>query len=243
VPDRFGPAHYHRAHDLFGPRYRSTRAPPVTTVAILGGTGPQGRGLGRRFAVAGHRVILGSRNAERAAETASTYAEVGHVTGAGNREAAAQAELVVVAVPYEGHAELLGSLRAELAGKIVVDCVNPLGFDKQGPFPLDVPACSAAQEAQQVLPDSTVIAAFHHVSAVHLDDPDVDHIQGDVLVLGEDREAVATVCALAEAIPGARGIYAGRLRNAGQIEALTANLIAINRRYKAHAGLLITDLP
>ncbi|MET0694689.1 MAG: NADPH-dependent F420 reductase [Propionibacteriaceae bacterium] len=215
----------------------------MTTVGILGGTGPQGRGLARRFAAAGHRVILGSRSAERAGEAAAAYAEVGDVSGAANPEAAAQAELVIVAVPYEGHADLLRSLSAELAGKIVVDCVNPLGFDKQGPFALQIEAGSAAQEAQQVLPDSTVVAAFHHVSAIHLDDPTVDHIDGDVLVLGEDREAIATVCALAEAIPGARGIYAGRLRNAGQIEALTANLIAINRRYKAHAGLTITDLP
>ncbi len=129
------------------------------------------------------------------------------------------------------------SLATELAGKIVVDCVNPLGFDKQGPFPLQVAAGSAAQEAQQILPDSTVIAAFHHVSAVLLDDPDIDHLEGDVLVLGEDRDAVQQVCDLATAIPGARGIYAGRLRNAGQVEALTANLIAINRRYKAHSSI------
>ena len=192
--------------------------------------------------MAGHQVVLGSRDADRAASVAADYAEAGQVSGAANATAA-QAELVIVAVPYEGHAALLESLVGELAGKIVVSCVNPLGFDKQGPFPLAVEAGSAAQEAQQLLPDSTVIAAFHHVSAVHLDDPAVETIEGDVLVLGEDRAAVEVVCELAEAIPGARGIYAGRLRNAGQVEALTANLIAINRRYKAHAGLRVTDLP
>jgi 8-hydroxy-5-deazaflavin:NADPH oxidoreductase len=165
----------------------------------------------------------------------------GSVTG-GSNSAAATAELVIVAVPYEGHADLLLSLATELTGKIVVDCVNPLGFDHRGPFPLRVAAGSAAQEAQQLLPESTVIAAFHHVSAVLLDDPTVDHLGDDVLVLGEDREAVAVVCELATAIPGARGIYAGRLRNAGQVEALTANLIAINRRYKTHAGLAITGV-
>ena len=145
-------------------------------------------------------------------------------------------------MPYAGHAELLGTLTEELAGKIVVDSVNPIGFDKQGPYPLPVPAGSAAQEAQQLLPRSTVIGAFHHVSAVLLDDPDIETIAGDVLVLGEDRAAVEVVCELATAIPGARGIYAGRLRNAGQVETFTANLIAINRRYKAHAGISITDL-
>lgn len=211
-------------------------------VGILGGTGPQGRGLTRRFAAAGHQVVIGSRSAERAQEVATEYASLGSVTGGGNADAA-DAELVVVTVPYDGHADLLTGLRDQLVGKIVVDCVNPLGFDKQGPYPLLVEAGSAAQEAQQLLPASTVVAAFHHVSAVLLDDPAVESVEGDVLVLGEDRDAVQTVCDLATAIPGARGIYAGRLRLAGPVEALTANLIAINRRYHAHAGLTVTDLP
>jgi NADPH-dependent F420 reductase len=213
-------------------------------VGILGGTGPQGRGLARRLAAAGHDVLIGSRTPERAQLVAADYDQAqgaGSVTGGSNSDAAT-AELVIVAVPYDGHADLLSSLAAELTGKIVVDCVNPLGFDQRGPFPLRVAAGSAAQEAQQLLPESTVIAAFHHVSAVLLDDPMVDHLGDDVLVLGEDREAVAVVCELATAIPGVRGIYAGRLRNAGQVEALTANLIAINRRYKTNAGLAITGV-
>jgi NADPH-dependent F420 reductase len=212
------------------------------TIGILGGTGPQGRGLTRRLAAAGHPVVIGSRSADRAQAVAAEYAGVGEVTGADNAKAAG-ADLVIVTVPYDGHADLLRTHATELAGKIVVDCVNPLGFDGKGPYPLPVPAGSAAQEAQQILPKSRVIAAFHHVSAVLLDDPAVTHIEGDVLVLGEDREAVRQVCELATAIPGARGIYAGRLRNAGQVEALTANLIAINRRYKAHSSIVITDLP
>ena len=212
------------------------------TIGILGGTGPQGRGLARRLAAAGHDVVIGSRSPERAQEVATAYADVGSVRGADNAEAAS-ADLVIITVPYEGHADLLRSLSAELTGKIVVDCVNPLGFDKQGPFPLQVPAGSAAQEAQQILPHSTVIGAFHHVSAVLLDDPEIDQLKGDVMVLGEDRDAVQEVCDLATVIPGARGIYAGRLRNAGQVEALTANLIAINRRYKVHASIAVTDLP
>ncbi len=210
-------------------------------IGILGGTGPQGRGLTRRFAAAGHEIVIGSRSAERAHEVAADYADLGAVSGGSNADAA-DADLVVVTVPYDGHAALLTELAERLTGKIVVDCVNPLGFDKQGPYALPVEAGSAAQEAQQILPGSTVVAAFHHVSAVHLDDPSVERIEGDVLVLGEDRDAVQTVCDLATAIPGARGIYAGRLRLAGPVEAFTANLIAINRRYKAHAGLQVTDL-
>jgi 8-hydroxy-5-deazaflavin:NADPH oxidoreductase len=212
-------------------------------IGILGGTGPQGRGLAIRLAASGHEVLIGSRSAERAEAIATEIARdsSGRILGVGNSDAAA-AELVIVSVPYHGHADLLSSLTTELAGKIVVDCVNPLGFDQRGPFPLRVAAGSAAQEAQQLLPDSTVIAAFHHVSAVLLSDSTVDHFADDVLVLGEDRDAVAVVCELATAIPGARGVYAGRLRNAGQVEAFTANLIAINRRYRAHAGLAITGV-
>jgi 8-hydroxy-5-deazaflavin:NADPH oxidoreductase len=218
----------------------------MATIGILGGTGPQGRGLARRLARAGHSVVIGSRSVERARLTAESYesgesAAGGEVRGGGNGEAAA-ADLVIVAVPYEGHAELLGSLTEDLKGKVVIDCVNPIGFDAQGPFPLKVPAGSAAEEAQQILAESTVIAAFHHVSAVQLDDPAIDQVPGHVLVLGEDRAAVQSVCQLADDVTEAGGVYAGRLRNAGQVEALTANLIAINRRYRTHAGVQITGL-
>lgn len=215
------------------------------TVGVLGGTGPQGRGLALRWAKAGLRVVLGSRSAQRAEEAAAELnAAAGGdaVAGADNAECARAADIVLVAVPWDGHADLLTALTAELAGKIVIDCVNPLGFDKQGPFALPVAEGSAAQQAEALLPDSRVTAAFHHVSAVLLADLGIESIDTDVLVLGDDREATDLVRALADAIPGMRGIYGGRLRNAHQVEALTANLIAVNRRYKAHAGLRVTDV-
>ena len=209
-------------------------------LAVLGGTGEQGRGLARRFALAGHRVVLGSRSAERATEAAVGLP--GAVTGAANADAAAEADVVIVAVPWEGHKELLEALAPVLAGKVVIDCVNPLGFDKQGAFALAVEEGSAAEQAAAVLPDSTVVGAFHHVSAVLLLDETVDSLDTDILVLGDDRAATDLVEALVARIPGMRGIYAGRLRNAHQVEALTANLISVNRRYKAHAGLRVTDV-
>jgi len=214
------------------------------TVAVLGGTGPQGRGLARRFAAAGLPVVIGSRSAERAEQAAAELAEAtgGAVSGQDNAGAAAAGDIVVVAVPWDGHAELLKDLAGPLAGKVVVDCVNPLGFDKQGAYALAVEEGSAAQQAAVLLPDSTVVAAFHHVSAVLLDDPEVEKVDTDVLVLGEDRDATDLVRALADTIPGMRGVFAGRLRNAHQVEALTANLISVNRRYKAHAGLRVTDI-
>ncbi len=224
---------------------RETPSVDGLVIGILGGTGDQGRGLARRFALAGHEVIIGSRSPARAAAAAL---EIGHgVRGMANRDVAGQASVVIAAVPWEGHGDLLSALAGELAGKIVVDCVNPLGFDQRGAYALPVaeggPAeGSAAQQAAALLPGSRVVAAFHHVSAVLLLDPDVDTIDLDVLVLGDDREATDLVQALAGRIPGVRGIYAGRLRNCGQIEALTANLVSVNRRYKAHAGLRVTDI-
>jgi NADPH-dependent F420 reductase len=214
------------------------------TVAVLGGTGPQGRGLARRFAAAGLQVVIGSRSAERAEATASQIGgEIGtEIAGADNEGAAGAGDIVILAVPWEGHRELVEALAPVLAGKVVVDCVNPLGFDKQGAYPLSVEEGSAAQQAAALLPDSTVVAAFHHVSAVLLEDPEVRTVDTDVLVLGDDREATDLVRALAGVIPGVRGVYGGRLRNAHQVEAFTANLISINRRYKAHAGLRVTDV-
>lgn len=209
-------------------------------VGVLGGTGEQGRGLARRLAMAGQHVTIGSRDGDRAAAIA---AEVGFgVTGADNATTARDCDIVIVAVPWDGHATTLESLRDDLADTIVVDCVNPLGFDKQGAFSLAVAEGSAAQQAAAILTWSTVVAAFHHVSAVLLLDPEVVTIDTDVLVLGDDREATDVVQALAERIPGVRGVYGGRLRNAGQVEALTANLISMNRRYKIHAGIRVTDL-
>jgi hypothetical protein len=150
--------------------------------------------------------------------------------------------VAIVAVPWEGHRELLASLASALAGKVVIDCVNPLGFDSRGAYPLAVPEGSAAEQAAAVLGESVVVGAFHHVSAVLLLDPEVSVVNLDVMVLGDDRSATDLVQALAGRIPGVRGVYAGRLRNCRQVEALTANLVSINRRYKAHAGLRITDI-
>jgi NADPH-dependent F420 reductase len=216
------------------------------TLAFLGGTGDQGRGLARRFALAGHKVIIGSRQAERAAgvaaELAETVTDASLVSGTDNASAAASADVVVVAVPWEGHEALVGALVDSLAGKVVIDCVNPMGFDDKGAFALEVAEGSAAQQAAGLLPESTVVAAFHHVSAKLLLDPEVASVDTDVLVLGDERAATDLVQALVDRIAGMRGVYGGRLRNAGQVEALTANLVSINRRYKAHAGLRVTDV-
>ncbi|MGY1604885.1 NADPH-dependent F420 reductase [Geodermatophilus sp. SYSU D00815] len=228
------------------------RAVEELVVGVLGGTGPQGRGLAVRLAAAGQRVLLGSRDADRCARIADEVAERARaaaapgvevsVTGGANADVAGAADLVIVAVPYDGHAALLAELAAPLAGKVVVDCVVPMGWDELGAYVLDVPEGSAAQQAAALLPDSTVVGAFHHLSARLLEDLSKPTLDGDVMVVGDDRPAMDLVQALAGRLPGMRGIYAGRLRNARQVEALTINLVSVNRRYKAHAGIRITDV-
>jgi NADPH-dependent F420 reductase len=226
------------------------RAVEDLVVGVLGGTGPQGRGLAVRLAAAGQRILLGSRDAERAAEVAKEVAERAataggaeiSVQGGSNVDVAGAADLVIVAVPFAGHAATLAELATPLAGKIVVDCVVPMGFDELGAYVLDVEEGSVTQQAAALLPDSHVVGAFHHLSAVLLEDLSRPTLDGDVMVVGDVREATDTVQALAGRLPGMRGIYAGRLRNARQVEALTINLVSVNRRYKVHAGVRVTDV-
>jgi len=198
----------------------------VTTfrIAVIGGTGPQGKGLAYRWARHGHEVVIGSRHAGKAIATAQQVADrivdeggAPMVSGASNAEAAAGAEVVVLAVPYDGHDELVTSLAGELAGKTVVSCVNPLGFDKGGPYGLDIEG-SAAESAAAIVPEAAVVGAFHHVSAVSLwsDAAYLDH--EDVLVCGDSVEAKEIAQELARSVTSRSGIDAGRLRLARHLE-------------------------
>ena len=216
------------------------------TIAVIGGTGPQGKGLAYRWARHGHSVVVGSRAADRASATAEEIrARVpdGSVSGAANADAAASADVVVLAVPYDGHDELVESLADVLAEKIVISCVNPLGFDKQGAYGLDVPGGSAAETAAALVPTARVVGAFHHVSAVTLwgEQEYLDH--EDVLVCGDDPEAKAVAMELARPVTSRAGVDAGRLRLARQLEPLTAVLISINKRYKTRSGVAISGIP
>jgi NADPH-dependent F420 reductase len=213
------------------------------TIGLLGGTGPQGRGLALRMAAAGHQVLLGSRDAGRAASVV-TELLAGRdlpVEGVANADAAARAEVVFLVFPYEGQAAVLPGLADAVGDKVVVDVINPLGWDERGAFPLDVPEGSAAEQAQALLPRARVTAAFHHAPPRLLADLERD-CDTDVLVAGDDPAARATVIALADQIAGARGIDAGPLRLARQLEGFTAVVVSINRRYKIHAGVRITRL-
>jgi 8-hydroxy-5-deazaflavin:NADPH oxidoreductase len=218
------------------------------SIAVLGGTGPQGKGLGYRFARHGHTVVIGSRGEERAAATAAEIAErlegvdgAGAVSGAENAAAVAAADVVMLAVPWDGHDELVASL--DLAGKTVVSCVNPLAFDKRGAHGqvIDGGEGSAAEHAQQLAPEATVVGAFHNVSAVLLWGEE-DYLDEDVLCVGDSDDGKAVAMELARSISGREGISAGKLRLARQLEPLTAVLISINRKYKVNSGIKISGL-
>ena len=223
----------------------TTGSPTSHVIALIGGTGPEGRGLATRFALAGHRVIIGSRDAERGIAAGSELAAAlgrTNVEGAGNDVAAQQADIVVVVVPYAAHRATLEGLREHLDGKIVVDAVVPMIFDR-GPRPVDVPAGSATEEAAEILKDSgaKVVGAFHNLSAEVLLEPEA-RVDADVLVTGADAEAKQTVMALANEIAGVRSVDAGPLRFSHFVESITILLVGINGRYKIHGGVRIAGM-
>jgi NADPH-dependent F420 reductase len=213
-------------------------------IGFLGGTGPEGRGLAMRLAVAGEKVLLGSRDEGRAREAAESllaHVPPGAVGGAVNADVARQSEVVFVVVPYDAQRNTLESLRNELAGKIVVDVVAPLFFSKGRISAIRVEEGSAAQQAQAILPDSTVIAAFQTISAQDLlvyDSP----LDTDVVVCGDDASAKQTIMALADRIAGVRAVDGGGLENARYVEDFTALLLNINRIYKARSKIKIVGI-
>lgn len=219
------------------------------TISVLGGTGALGRALALRLARAGSPVVIGSRDAERARATADELRTLlgvagreARIDGASNDEAAAAGEIVLLATPWDESGESITALADALAGRLVVSCINPLGFDAQGPHGLVVADGSAAEQVARLLPASTVAAAFHHLSAPSLANLDKDLSGEDVLVCGDDAAARARVVALAEAVTGRPGVDVGALRQARVLEPFTAVLIAVNKRYKTRAGVLLTHV-
>ncbi|MEU9387129.1 NAD(P)-binding domain-containing protein, partial [Streptomyces sp. NPDC048279] len=165
------------------------------------------------------------------------------VLGLDNKGAVEAADAVLIVVPWDGHEELVAALAPVLAGKLVISCVNPLGFDKRGAYGLDVEDGSAAEQTQRLVPDAVVVGAFHHLSAVSLWEAEGPLGHEDVLVVGDDRDAKEKVAALAATITGRPGIDGGVLRLARQLEPLTAVLININRRYKTRSGVSVSGIP
>jgi NADPH-dependent F420 reductase len=210
------------------------------SIAIVGGTGNLGGALALRLGAPGVKVIIGSRDAEKARKSVAILRATsrgGEMEGMTNRDAVQGADFVVIAVPYEGHAQMVADLKGQLAGKVVIDTVVPL--NKVKPF---VPAAgSALQEAQQILAgEAPVIGALHNISAVDLGD--VHSPLGDVLVCGDDAGAKQRVMEIIERI-GARAFDGGPAGNAYVIEGLTGVIIHLNRKYKSkHGSIKITGI-
>ena len=216
----------------------------LLTIAVLGGTGKEGKGLAYRWAKAGYQVLIGSRYSEKAVTIASEIMELlegeSSVVGTTNLEAAQQADIVVVTVPYSGHRELLESVKGVLPGKLVMDTTVPLVPPKVSKVQMPA-AGSAAQEAKEILGENTeVVAAFQNISYEHLlTDEDVEC---DVLVTGSSKKARQEALTLVEAA-GLTGWDAGPIENSVVVEGLTSVLININKQYgSTHAGIKITGL-
>ena len=214
-------------------------------IGIIGGTGPMGRGLAARFARAGVEVQIGSRDAARGEATAGELASrlgdgAAPVTGASNAEVG-RCPIVVLAVPFDSLEPTLDMIEGSAAEALIVSTVNPLAFDAAGPHPLLLEAGSAAEEVARRFPSARVVAAFNTVAGPVLND--LEHpVDDDVLVAGDDADAVETVVALADRIEGARGVAAGKLRLAVVLESLTPVLISVNSRYRTHAGVRLSRL-
>ena len=217
-------------------------------IPIIGGTGALGYGLAVRWARAGREIVIGSRKAERAEEAAARIAEAvpgAKVEGLENGEAAKRGPVVFLTVPFRAQSETLNNLREALAeGQLLVDCTvhTAAAVSGKASRTLGVWQGSAAQQAQEMVPDGvTVISALHTVSATALAGDDA--LDEDVLVCGERKADKARVAGLIEEIEGLRAVNAGALEMARIVETLTPMLISINVRYKSHAGIKVTDLP
>jgi NADPH-dependent F420 reductase len=218
-------------------------------IAVLGGTGPEGFGLALRLAQAGETVIIGSRDAKRAQDAAEKIKErVGastNISGSENNAACSAADLLVLTIPFEGHAALLKQLKPVIRpGSIVIDATVPLAASVGGRASrtLGVWQGSAAQETAELLPRGvSVVAAFQNVGAdlLNADGP----VDCDVIVCSDDPAALQVTCGLAAKIPGVRALDGGKLENARILEQITALLIGLNIRHKGHSGIRITGLP
>lgn len=209
-------------------------------VGILGGTGPAGRGVGARLAIAGHEVLLGSRSPERAVAIAD---ELGlpNVKGGGNIDAASFGDVVVLSVPWEAAMSTAVEVESAARGKVLLSMANAVAFIGGKPEPVVPSSGSIALGIQARLPTVRVVAALHHVPAKSLQETHVD-LDFDVLCCGDDSGALDRVMTLVGSIPGLRPIDAGSLHNASALEALTPLLIALNKRYHTRTGIRIAGI-
>jgi NADPH-dependent F420 reductase len=218
---------------------------PVEVLAFIGGTGPEGLGLAVRFAAAGHEIVIGSRlleRAQQAVETIKARVPEARATGVVNQEAVRRGDIVFVTIPFAGHRDTLAALAPDIGAKLVVDVVSPISFEGGKITAIAVPEGSAAEQAQALLPQAQVVAAFHHLDAgqlMRVERP----LEVDVLVCADHQEAKQRVMALAEKMEGVRALNGGILANSRYLEEFTVILLDLNKTYKARTSLKITGIP
>jgi 8-hydroxy-5-deazaflavin:NADPH oxidoreductase len=214
-------------------------------IGVLGGTGPAGSALAARFASVGSEVVVGSRSEGKAASTVAELTKrwngIDTLISPGTNREAAQADLVIVSTPWDGAVTTVKELSRELGGKIVVSMVNAMARWGDRFVPLLPPTGSVAVAIAEVLPESRVAGAFHHLPAGPLGDP-AYQLSADVMVFSDWRAVTDEVIELVNRIPGLRGIDVGGLGSGLAVEALTAALVEVNRRYKVHASLRVTGI-
>ncbi len=214
----------------------------MATVGILGGTGPAGRGVAVRLASAGHDIVIGSRDKERAVAAAQTLRPRGSgAISGGTNEDAASCHLVVVATPWDSSIATVRVLREQLANKTVVSMVNALAREGREMVPVYPPRGSMAAQIAFALPDSAIVGAFHHLPAAQMEDLD-SGLDADVLVFSDDDAARRQVADLVDEMPGLRAVIAGSMSLASPIEAFTAVCISVNIRHKAHSYVKLAGL-
>ncbi len=215
-------------------------------LAFLGGTGPEGKGLALRLALAGESIVVGSRDGERASTAAVELTDMakGHasIKGTDNLNAAKEADVIFLTVPYDAQRALLEQLKHIIDGKIVINVIAPMIFQRGvGASAVEVSAGSAAQESQEILPNSVIVSAFQNVSAEELLDQSVD-MEGDVIICSDNEEAKVLAFDLTNKIPSLRPIDGGGLANSKYVEQITPLLVNINRIYKIHSGIHVVGI-
>ena len=220
----------------------------MATIGFIGGTGPEGLGLAMRLAMAGERVLIGSRRIERAEDAAQTVrdavSEAGGSPDAGggvNRDVVEQSDVVIIVVPFDGHEATLNDLRDAIGNKLVIDAAVPLTMENRVPGISDVEQGSATEQAQALLPDARVVGAFHNLSARKLQKLS-DPMEGDVLITADDEDAKQQVVELVGKMPDLRPVDAGPLSMSKFVEDLTALIIGMNMRYKTQAAVRMVGI-
>ncbi len=214
----------------------------MTTVGILGGTGPAGRGVAVRLACAGYAVVLGSRDEKRAKDTAKTITPRGEGTvDGGTNEEAAACSIIVVATPWDSAVATTGALRQMLKGKTVITMVNALAREGREMVALYPSRGSMAAQISFALPESVVVGAFHHLPAAQMEDLDSD-LDADVLIFSDSDDARRYVAEMVDSMPGLRAVIAGSMSLASPIEAFTAVCVSVNIRHKAHSSVKMAGL-